>query len=192
MIGKLKGTISEVQGTIVLLETAGGVFYSLYCMPDLISAHKIGDTVAMYTYLQVREDALTLFGFSSKEAHDLFQMLLSVDGVGPKLGFAIISFAQPKNITDAVLQQNVSFFNGIPGVGKKTAQKILLELSSKMNQEYTIKNQILSSDEKTIIDALVALGFDKNESNSILSKLDNSLSLEDKIKQAIQLLTNHS
>ena len=192
MIGKLKGTISEVQGTVVLLETTSGVFYSLYCMPDLISAHHIGDTVEMYTYLQVREDALTLFGFSSKDAHGLFQMLLSVDGVGPKLGFAIISYAQPKNITDAVMQQNLGFFNSIPGVGKKTAQKILLELASKMNQEFTIKNQVMSADEKTIVDALVALGFDKAESKNILSKLDAALSLEDKIKQAIQLLTNHS
>src|SRR3990167_5495280 len=190
MISKLKGIIAEVEGNLLLLETSGGVFYSLFCMPDLISAHKIGDNVEMYTYSQVREDALTLFGFSNKDAHKLFQMLLSVDGVGPKLGFAIVSFTDASKVTEAVIAQNVGFFGAIPGVGKKTAQKILLELSSKLNQEFTLKNQVLTGDEVTIVDALTALGFNKHEAKKILSQLDSSTSIEQRITLAIQLLTN--
>ncbi len=192
MIGKLKGTIAEVEGNVMLLETSGGVFYTLFCMPDLISSGGIGDSLEMYTYLQVREDALTLFGFSNKAAHKLFQMLLSVDGVGPKLGFAIVSFTDSTKVTEAVIAQNVGFFSAIPGVGKKTAQKILLELSSKFNQEFAPKNQVLTVEDRTIVDALNALGFDKIESKGILTQLESSQTIENKIKQAIQLLTNKS
>lgn len=190
MIGKLKGTVAEVEGNTLLLETAGGVFYSVICMPDLLSLRSTGDLIEMYTYLQVREDALTLFGFSSKEAHKLFTMLLSVDGVGPKLGFAIVSFIDSNRVTEAVITQDVAFFSAIPGVGKKTAQKILLELSSKMNQEFTLKNQILSADDVTIVDALTALGFSKHEAKKVLTQLEGSSTIEQRITLAIQLLTN--
>lgn len=189
MIGKIKGVVSEIEGNIGLIETASGLFYRVFLTPEIVGRYGVGSPLEIYTYLHVKEDGLTLFGFEDKNKYTLFTMLLSTDGVGPKLAFTIISFTNATQIIEAVTNSDLSFFSGIPGIGKKTAQKILLELSGKFNSEFVLSTAILSAEDKTVVDALVSLGFDKRQAHGVIDKLDKGISLELKIKQSIQLLT---
>ena len=91
MIGKLKGKLVEVDGNLGLIETSGGVFYQVFLPPQLITSHQSLTTIDLYTYLQVRDDALVLFGFETKRHYDFFKLLLTVSGVGPKTAFSVIS-----------------------------------------------------------------------------------------------------
>ena len=157
MIGKIKGKLAEMDKNIGYIETASGVFYKVYLPPQLLKNTNINKNIVLYTYLQVREDNLTLYGFQNKQQFNVFEMLLTVDGIGPKSAFNIISYTDSEKILKAVTDNNLDFFCSIPGIGKKTAQKILLELSSLLKKTYELKLEELSDDDKLVIDALVSL-----------------------------------
>jgi len=186
MIGKLKGKLSEVDGNIGLIETSGGVFYHIYLMPSLIGGHKNKGEIEVYTYLQVREDALVLFGFETKKEYDFFTMLLSVPGVGPKTAFTVVSFLKIEELIDAVKENQPDVLTRVPGLGKKTALKIILELSGKLKTGFDMSKMVLSEDDKIVIDALVSLGFKSGDARKLLSGLPKTLSVEDKIKEALK------
>lgn len=188
MIGKIKGRLVQMDGNIGLIETSSGVFYRVYLTPTLISTYHLNQQLEIFTYLQVKEDALVLFGFESKKEYDLFKMLLTVPGVGPKTAYGIISFSRQQDLFDAVKQNNVDYFLRIPGLGKKTAMKIILELSQKFESEFKLEKMYLSEEDKTVIDALVSLGFKSLEAKKILTKLPKNLPLEEKIKQALKTI----
>ncbi len=187
MIGKLKGRLIEVDNNIGLIETAGGVFYNVYLTPSLSSTFRPQSIIEIYTYLQVREDALVLFGFETKKEYDFFKILLTVPGIGPKTAFSVISFSKIEDLLTAVKDNNTDYFSRIPGLGKKTAMKIILELSQKIKSEFKIENMYLSEEDKTVIEALVALGFKTYEAKKTLSKLPKNLSIEEKIKEGLRL-----
>lgn len=189
MIGKIKGQLVELENNIGLIETVSGLFYHINLTPAIINQHKVNRNVEIYTYLQVREDALVLFGFESKKEYDFFKLLLGVPGVGPKTAFSVISFSKIDELIEAVKENNSDYFSRIPGLGKKTAMKIILELSHKLSSEFQLTKMYLSEEDKTVIDALVSLGFKSSEAKKILSKLDKNLSLEEKIKEGLKLGT---
>lgn len=186
MIGKLKGKISEIEGNIGLIETSGGVFYSTYLTSSITTRISKGDYIEVYTYLQVREDALILFGFESKKEFDLFKLLLTVPGVGPKTSYNIINFIKLDQFIQAIKENNTDYLTKIPGLGRKTALKIILELSQKLKTDFNFKNIYLSEDDKTVIDALVSLGFKPHEAKIKLTKISKDLSIENKIKEALK------
>lgn len=188
MIGKLKGILSEIDGNIALIETKGGVFYSSYITPNILSKTKVGSAVEFYTYLQVREDALTLFSFETKDEQSLFDLLLTVPGVGPKTAYLVISYAKVDELIQAVKENNIDFFSRIRGLGKKTAMKIILELSQKLKQEFELKKMYLSEEDRTVVDALVALGFKSHDATNVVSKLPKKLDIEEKIKEALKTI----
>ena len=190
MIGKIKGTLIEISGNESLIETSSGVSYQVFLPPSVILNSKLGEKIYIYTYLQVKEDAHTLFGFSNKSDYNIFKLLLSVDGVGPKLAFTIISFTNSHDIETAIRTSDVTYFNAIPGIGKKTAQKILLELSGKFDSEFNINKMTLSENDNLVIQALLSLGFDRRSAHRALSQLEPTFSVEDKIKHAIKKMTN--
>lgn len=190
MIGKIKGKLVELDGNIGLVETPSGVSYQIYIIPSLIGKEKLPFPIEIYTYLQVRDDALVLFGFQTKKEYEFFKMLLGVPGVGPKTAFSVISFSKIDDITSAVKENNTDYFSKIPGLGKKTAMKIILELSQKLESEFKLEKMFLTEDEKTVVDALVSLGFKSVEAKKILVQLPKDLSLEEKIKEGIKLATN--
>ncbi len=193
MIGKIKGKLAEVDGNIGLIETSSGLSYEIFLTPSLLSLNKVGQAIEVYTYLQVREDAHTLFAFQTKNEFKLFKMLITVSGVGPKTAFSIISFSTDKDLTDAVRGNDIAFFSRIPGLGKKTAMKIILELSQKMDAEFKLEKMYLSEEDKTVVEALVSLGFKSGEARQILNKLPKELfSVEEKIKEALKLASNHN
>lgn len=189
MIGKIKGKVAEINGNESLIETQSGLFYRVFLTPKLIQTSEIEKDVEIYTYLQVREDDWSLYGFEDSRQYEIFKMLLNVDKVGPKLAYTIISYAPSEQITDAVLKNDVVFFNNIPGIGKKTAQKVLLELSSKLGSEFDSSKLMLNQEDKTVVDALISLGFSVREANEAIRKIEPDLPVENKIQAAIKYIS---
>lgn len=186
MIGKLKGTLEQVDGNVGLIETSGGVFYRVYLTLSLITLSALKSPIEIYTYLQVKEDDLVLFGFPTYEEYSFFTMLLTVSGVGPKTAFTVISYGKVDDVIQAIKSNDIDFFSQIKGLGKKTAMKIILELSQKLRQEFSMEKMYLSEDDKTVVDALIALGFNNHEAKKALSKLPKNMSVEDKIKASLK------
>jgi Holliday junction DNA helicase RuvA len=191
MIGRIKGKLAEIDGLAGLIETSGGVFYKLYLPADTISNGIIDNEIDLYTYLQVKDDDLVLYGFIDKKHLKVFQMLITVDGVGPKLGFNILNASNVDELNDAIMNNNLDYICSIPGVGKKTGQKIILELSSKMGKIYELPVNIVSQDDNMAVDALISLGFKKYEAQTLISKMDKTLSMEEKIKLGIKQMTKN-
>lgn len=187
MIGKIKGNLTEVDNNIGLIETTSGVSYQVYLPPSLLH-FQLPRPVEIYTYLQVREDALVLFGFPTKKELDFFRMLLSVPNVGPKTAFSIVSFSKIDQLINAIKENNTDFFTQIPGLGKKTAMKIILELSQKLKTEFELEKMYLSEEDKIVIDALVSLGFKIGEAKKALSQIPKNISVEEKIKKALKMI----
>lgn len=190
MIGKIKGKLVELDGNIGLIETVGGVSYEVNLTPTLISSHELGKSLDLYTYFQVRDDAHVLFGFKTKEEQNLFKLLISVSGVGPKTAFTVVSFSKESELINAIKMNDVNFFSKIPGLGKKTAMKIILELSQKLQSEFKMEKMYLSEEDKTVVDALVSLGFKSQDAKKIMTKLPKNLSIEEKIRQGLRLASN--
>lgn len=186
MIGKLKGKLSETFGAEALLETSGGVFYRVYVTPGILESSTIGDDIEIYTYLNVKEDDLTLFGFETHSMYQMFQYMIAVDGVGPKTGFTIISTCAPSDIRTAVHGNDVAFFQKVKGIGKKTAQRILIDLSAKFGTEFDITAGQETADDIDALDALVSLGFKRKDAKNALDAIDSSLPLEERIRYALQ------
>ena len=186
MIGKLKGKLVEVDGNVGLIETSGGIFYQVYLPPSLSSKVQHLSSIELYTYLQVRDDALVLFGFENKQQHDFFKLLLTVSGVGPKTAFSVISNIKLDQLVSSVSSNDVDAFTKVPGLGRKTTMKIILELSTKLKSDFDMSKMVLSDDDQTAVSALVSLGYKSYDAKKLVSKLPKNLSVEEKIKEALK------
>lgn len=190
MIGKIKGKLIELEGNVGLIETESGVSYEVNLTPTLISSHELNKSLELYTYFQVRDDAQVLFGFKTRKEQNLFKLLIFVSGVGPKIAFTVVSFSKENELIKAIKMNDVNFFSRIPGLGKKTAMKIILELSQKLQSEFKMEKMYLSEEDKTVVDALVSLGFKSQEAKKIMARLPKNLSVEEKIRQGLRLASN--
>lgn len=183
MIGYLEGEIKyATKGKIILF--ANGIGFTVFLPGNLNFLNK--SKAELYIHTHLREDNLSLFGFASPQDLDLFELLISVSGVGPKIGLAIFTAATSENILKAIETSNLSFFNSISGVGKKTAQKIILDLKSKVSKgDINFKNLEGSSE---LVESLISLGFQKQEITPIMADIDTSLPLGTQVKNALNLL----
>lgn len=187
MIGKIRGIVAEIDSNIALVDTQGGVSYLIYVTPYFVQQHSIGATVEVYTHLQIRDDAHVLFGFQNKKQRQYFELLLGISGVGPKTAFSIISYSSEDELIKAVRDNDIAYFSRVPGLGKKTAMKIILEISQKLKSEFQMEKMYLSEEDKTVVDALVSLGFRTQEAKNIFTKIPAALSIEEKIREGIKL-----
>lgn len=185
MIGRIKGKLVEIDGNVGLIETSSGLSYEVY-LPPALFALPVNAPLELETHLQVRDDAHILFGFKDKKDKSLFKLLLSVSGVGPKTAFQVTSYTGSDELISAVQTNDVAYFSKIPGLGKKTAMKIILELSQKLKSEFDMQKMNLSDEDKTVIDALMALGYKSQEAKQAISKIPKELSIEEKIKEALK------
>jgi len=189
MIGKLKGLLTEVHGDEAFIETQGGVTYRVQFSAKLLEKiGLVGQEVSLYTYLDVKEDSLVLFGFDSYESFNVYSLVLSVDGVGPKTAYTIVSAYESAQIKDAIGRNDVLFFQEIKGIGKKTAQRIIVDLASKIGAEADLESMYVTED-KDAIDALISLGFKKQDVLRALQKIDPKLEMQEKLTEALQILT---
>jgi len=186
MIAKIKGKLMEVNGNLGLVETASGLTYEVHLTPTIISQNKLEENINIYTYLQVREDEWRLYGFQTPEELKLFKLLLTVSGVGPKTAFTVICFTNIEEIGEAIKNNDLSLLQKIPGLGKKTALKIIVEIAEKLKKEVELDKLFVTEEDKNALDALVALGYKTGEAHELLSKIPKDLSLEEKIKQALK------
>jgi len=186
MIGKIKGKLVEIENNLGLIETTGGVFYQVNLSPRLIKTFKLNSLIEVYTYLEVKENALNLYGFLTKEEYQIFTNLLTVSGVGAKTAFSIISFLTVKEVLEAVTKNDVEALTIVPKLGKKTAAKIILELSQKFKKKFSFSNLYISEEDKMVIDTLVALGYKASEAKEVFRRIPKNLSFEDKVKWALK------
>lgn len=198
MFAYIKGVLDSKANNYVIVETAG-VGYKIFMSSKAIeSLGETGEVVKVYTYYYVREDNISLYGFTSNEELRMFEMLLSVSGIGAKSAIAMLSEITPSSFALAVISNDVSKLVKIPGIGKKTAARIVLELKDKLKTEETIEKSeeivlAIKEDSKNseLIAALQVLGYSRKEIDKVLEKLDmDSLELEEAIKKALQLLQN--
>ena len=186
MIGYIKGKILLKREDSVLVE-AGGVGYRVFLAKNVITEIASGEEKEFYCYHFVREDTNELFGFDSPAELDIFEKLILVPGVGPKLALAIVSTLGRDKILSAISQNNPTIFKSVSGVGGKLAAKIVIELKSKLSGGATIMPQ----DDETV-DALVALGYKKNEIVPLLSQIPaDIIDTNDKIKYALKLVSKN-
>jgi len=189
MIASLQGKL-EVIGTDSVIVNVNGVGYLVYLPTSTLSTiGRIGKEVKLYTHLHVREDVMALYGFSSPDELRLFDVVTGVSGIGPKLGLAMLSAMTTDQLTMAIATGNADLLTSIPGIGKKIASRIVLELKEKIGAGWITTQQAEFTAENTdVLSALTSLGYSAAEAARAVSSLPakNNLSLEDKIKMALQ------
>ena len=192
MISHLKGIVDEKFGNSVVVDVNGVGYEMGVTVPDFDNL-KLGETRKFYTYHAVRENAEELYGFSSLAAKKLFEMLISVQGIGPKAGIAILSLAEVEDVRNAIANGDVVFISKASGVGKKSAERVIVDLSDKVGApskygatEVKFKTAVSKPEKDDALDALIALGFNLKEATEALSGVDPSLSVEERVKKALQ------
>jgi Holliday junction DNA helicase RuvA len=179
MIARLRGKRAGVTASGLVLDV-NGVGYLIQATPSLLG--RSGDELTVETYLVVREDALQLYGFASAEERDLFVHLLSVNGVGPKVALAIVSGSPPAELRRAIALEDTARFEAIPGIGKKTAQRVVLELKEKLAAGFVVP----VARDLTARDALVELGYTVPDAERALAEVDPELPPEEQIREALK------
>jgi len=188
MIGYLEGTIKFKNNNSIIILT-NGIGFKVTVSPEILTKAELNKPIHLYTYTHVTEDALALFGFASPEDLALFELLLTVSGIGPKTALAIFSAGKPDKIKDAIIRGDVAFFTSVPRVGTKNAQKIIIELRSKLGSLGVLDLTAESPESKEIVEALKSFGFTSGEAKEAL-KITNSVegSVSDKIRAALKAM----
>ncbi len=184
MIGSVKGRIILKTEKFAIVE-AGGVGYKISLSPDTLSKAKKGEDIMLWTHTHVREDSLDLYGFLNYPELEFFQMLISVSGIGPKSALAILGITSIETLRKAIGTGDTSYLTKISGIGKKTAEKIVIELRDKMGTE--LEGSSLQG-EMDSLEALKTLGYSQNEAREALKKVSADLSTNEKIKEALKVL----
>lgn len=193
MIVGVEGLLEQVGSDWVVLKL-GGVSLQIH-VPTPVAGSLGADRgkVKLYTHLHVREDNIALYGFASQEELDLFELLLGVSGVGPRVALGMLSVMSPRDLSGAILGNNVGLLTQMPGVGKKMAGRLVLELKSKLERGWAgLPPSGVGEDNADIVAALTALGYSVAESSRAAAAIPSSpdLSLEDKVKLALQQFTS--
>jgi Holliday junction DNA helicase RuvA len=182
MISRLRGTVVARTPAGLVLEV-GGVGYLVAATPRVTA--RVGEEAIVETHLHVREDALQLYGFASSEERELFELLLGVSGIGPKVALAIVSGSPPAELRRAIARDDLARFEAIPGIGRKTAQRVVMELKDKLAQaEPAAAGQ--AGGPLLARDALVELGWSVVDADRALADVDESLSIEEQVRTALK------
>ena len=188
MIASIKGRIQD-KGTDSAVIEVGGMGFQVFIPSHQIDELRIGESVFFYTFLVVREDSLTLYGFTTAEEREYFNLLLGVSGVGPRLALATLSTLNPDAIRRAVLSEQPEIFTRVPGIGKKSSQKIALHLQDRIQTIDGLEPVVTMDDTDTqVLEALVALGYSIVEAQAALQTIPREApdDVETRIRLALQ------
>jgi holliday junction DNA helicase RuvA len=187
MISRLRGKAVAWDADGLVLDV-NGVGYRLFATPAAVKKADGADEVVLETHLHVREDAMQLFGFADADERELFEQLLSVSGVGPKVALAIVSGYSPGELRRAIVREDDALFQSIPGIGKKTAQRVVLELKEKMAPLAAVEAPHLGAGDGHIVarDALVELGYSAAEAEQRLAAVDPDLPPAERVREALR------
>lgn len=189
MIGRLTGTLAEKNPPQVLVDCHGVGYEVDVPMSTFYNLPGLGEKVALLTHFVVREDAQILFGFGSAGERAAFRQLIRISGVGPRTALAVLSGMSVGDIGQAVTQQDASRLVKIPGIGKKTAERLLLELKGKIGADIGITaGHVVDDAQADILQALVALGYSDKEAQSALKPLPREVGVSEGIKLALKAL----
>lgn len=198
MIGYIRGTVEEIVEDTVILENQGIGYAVKVPLTVLESLRANGSECKLYTYLYVREDQLALFGFESRNQLHMFELLITVNGVGPKVALGILSTFTVSALMMAIVSQDAKAISKAPGIGAKSAQKVILELKDKVAAEDILYQEVSAGTERIEEDsalhdaylALVSLGYEASDASKVLSKLENTDGMDSEmiLKQALKKL----
>lgn len=200
MIAFIEGEVAYATGDSIILDV-GGVGYQIYVPSSTSLAAEVGSRMRLFTHQHVREDAILLYGFREMDEKELFILLQNVSGIGPKAALSILSSGSLSDIVWAIQNENVDFLTQVPGVGKKTAQRILIDLRDKVGhmQGVEVKPTLhkaavvsKSAPDTELIEALMGLGYNEKEARhaakSLAPEIEQGAELSTQIKAALQLL----
>jgi Holliday junction DNA helicase RuvA len=191
MISHLTGTVFEKEPGAVILDVAG-VGYRVHVSSATFASLPVesGASVSLYTHMAVREDSMDLYGFTDRDELSLFEMLLSVSGIGPKSALAVLSLAGAVTLRTAIAKNDVSYLTKVSGIGKKTAEKIIVELKDKMGS-YASAGPELRED-ADVVEVLVSLGYSRDEAREVVKRLpEDAAGTSSRVKEALKLLAEH-
>lgn len=200
MFAFIKGSIEEKSSGYVVIETSGVGYKIFMPEPEIETIGEIGDIVKVHTYYWVREDNISLYGFSSKEELRMFEILISTSGIGAKSAITILSNITPSSFALAVINEDVHKLTKLPGIGAKTAARMILELKDKLkkqeleskeNEQKEELSKVITYNENVdeAISALQVLGYSKREVERVFDKIDlKNMSVEDMIRKGLSLL----
>lgn len=194
MIAYLKGKLVHKEPTLVIVEV-NGVGYQVGISLHTFSEIKDREDIKLATYLHVREDAQILYGFATEAEKQMFQLLISVNGVGPNTALVVLSYMPPEELKSAIVHENAAALQAVKGIGGKTAQRLILELKDKLKKETLeetpgIPGMVRNTMRHEALTALVTLGIGKVQAersvDALLKKSGGSISLEELVKQALK------
>lgn len=200
MISYVRGEVAAFEAEKVIIDV-NGIGYGIYMSQQAMGRlPMIGSEVKLYTYFSVKEDSMQLFGFLSKDELDVFRLIIGVNGIGPKGGLGILSVLTPNDLRFAVMSKDVKAISAAPGIGKKTAEKLILELKDKLSIEDaldqtpesvgTVASSETQSAQLDAVQALVALGYGNTEALKAVKKVevDENTTTETILKNALKYL----
>ena len=197
MIGSLKGSVESLGIDNCIIETAGGVGYRVFMPAAQLAQLTQGASVRLHIHTAVREDAIVLYGFLSREYYDLFELLLTISGVGPKMALGILSAVKPDAFYLAVQSRDIKVLTKLPGIGKKTAERLLLELKDKVGHVaaesgYSFGEAVAAGGSAVAesSEALASLGYSNSEIMPVITKIEGAetKTSEEILKQALRLM----
>lgn len=200
MIAYLEGTVLFKEEDYCVLQTSSGVGYQVFVPQSLLIQLVEKETIQLHVHTHVREGEITLYGFTTQAEIKLFEMLIKTSGVGPKLGIVTLSTLTPAQLVQAIHDQNVNQLNAVPGIGKKTASKLCLDMADQLKKRPIVDLKITpnpgnsgpknTSEVSDLLSALTNMGFSEKDVLSVLGQVNSESSFEDRLKKALMLLTS--
>lgn len=188
MIGFIKGTVRDISSRSVIIETTG-VGYEIYATTDTLTKARLDAPLALFTHLAVRDDALELYGFESRKELSFFQILITVSGVGPRSAVAIVNLGSIDAIKKAIGSGDVSYLTRVSGIGKKTAERIVVELRDKLASLGHSAAAGELSHEADALEALIGLGYSREEARDALKRIPETITdTNEKIKAVLKMM----
>ena len=187
MIASISGKVIQLTKETVIIDI-NGIGIEVFVPKPLLGETETGNLLYLHTYMLVREDNISLYGFSSLEEKQLFLQFLAVGGIGPKLSLAILSSLSIDNIRAAILSEKPDYFSRVPGIGKKTAQKIIIQMQGKLPDSDGLSIRSITDADDAVVDALISLGYSVVEAQTALQSLPKETpdDVESKLRVALQ------
>lgn len=191
MIGRIAGILLEKTPPQVVLDVQGVGYELDVPMSTFYNLPKTGEQVVLHTHLIVREDAHLLFGFATESERHTFRQLLKVNGIGARTALSVLSGLSVGDLAQAIATQEASRLTKIPGIGKKTAERLLLELRDKLDKNVSSEPSSRTNNSNDVLNALVALGYNEREALAAIKQLPEGVAVSDGIRQALKLLSKN-
>jgi Holliday junction DNA helicase RuvA len=190
MISYLQGKILSIHPHKLVLLTQGGVGYELSMQTEKLSKLVVGDMCGVHTYMRVGENLMELFGFENLEEKAFFELLISVNGVGPKSALNIMGLGSLDQIKQAIARQDVPYLTQVSGIGKKTAERMVVELKSKVGKfDVGVERSIVGDKLGDVVDALVSMGYSKEEARDVVKDIEvGEMKMEEILKMVLRTM----